>query len=82
MNMTMDLYIDYLICSTSYTTATGLSELTDNAISHDKVTRFLSSKDYTAADLWKQGKSLYRSVEDEDAVLIIDDTIEKKALYR
>lgn len=76
--MTMDLYIDYLICSTSYTTATGLSELTDNAISHDKVTRFLSSKDYTAADLWKQGKSLYRSVEDEDAVLIIDDTIEKK----
>jgi hypothetical protein len=37
-----DLYTDYLITSFSYTTATGLSGLVDNAISHDPVTRFLS----------------------------------------
>jgi hypothetical protein len=30
-----DLYTDYLITSFSYTTATGLSGLVDNAISHD-----------------------------------------------
>jgi hypothetical protein len=32
------LYTDYLITSFSYTTATGLSGLVDNAISHDPVT--------------------------------------------
>jgi hypothetical protein len=32
-----DLYTDYLITSFSYTTATGLSGLVDNAISHDEV---------------------------------------------
>jgi hypothetical protein len=30
-----DLYTDYLITSFSHTTATGLSGLVDNAISHD-----------------------------------------------
>jgi hypothetical protein len=37
-----DLYTDYLITSFSHTTATGLSGLVDNAISHDPVTRFFS----------------------------------------
>jgi hypothetical protein len=32
-----DLYTDYLITLFSYTTATGLSGLVDNAISHDPV---------------------------------------------
>jgi hypothetical protein len=43
-----DLYTDYLITSFSYTTATGLSGLVDNAISHDSVTRFLSQQDFTS----------------------------------
>ena len=38
----LDIYTDFLICSTSYTTATALSRATGNAISHDNVTRFLS----------------------------------------
>ena len=37
----LDLYSDYLICSFSYTTATGLAGLLDNAIRHDAITRFL-----------------------------------------
>jgi hypothetical protein len=41
-----DLYTDYLFTSFSYTTATGLSGLVDNAISHDLVTRFLSQHDF------------------------------------
>lgn len=76
--MSLDLYVDYLICSTSYTTATGLSRITDKTISHDKVTKFLSEKDYNASDLWKIAKSFYKSIEDENGVLIIDDSIEEK----
>jgi hypothetical protein len=78
MDMILGIYVDYLICSTSYTTATGLSKLTDNIISHDKVTRFLSSKDFTSSDLWLEGKPLYKTIEDENGVLIIDDSIEEK----
>lgn len=78
MNMSLSLYVDYLICSTSFTTATGLSRLTNNQISHDKVTRFLSSKDYTSADLWKIAKPFSQSILDEDGTIIIDDSIEEK----
>jgi hypothetical protein len=45
-----DLYTNYLITSFSYTTATGLSDLVDNTISHDPVTWFLSQQDFTSKD--------------------------------
>jgi len=48
-----ELYIDYLVTSFSYTTATGLSTLLDEEISHDQITRFLSHKQFSSADLWK-----------------------------
>jgi hypothetical protein len=41
----LDLYSDYLLASTRKTTATGLSELADGAISHDQITRFLSGEE-------------------------------------
>jgi len=47
----LELYTDYLLSSFSYKTATGLSILLEGEISHDKVTRFLSSEDFTAAKL-------------------------------
>ena len=71
MQNIFDLYVDYLICSTSYTTATGLSKLTHNAISHDKVTRALSDRDMTSADLWLHAKSTYKNIED----MAIDEQI-------
>lgn len=74
----LDLYIDYLICSTSYTTATGLSNVTENSISHDRITRFLSKRDYTGRDLWLIAKPLVRKIEAADGVIDIDDTIEEK----
>jgi predicted nucleic acid-binding Zn finger protein len=74
----LDLYVDYLICSTSYTTATGLSKVTNNAVSHDKITRFLSAREYSNKDLWRVAKPLVRQIESENGVLIIDDTIEEK----
>ncbi len=74
----LDIYSDYLLCSFGLTTATGLSTLLDGAISHDKITRFLSGSDFTSAHLWELVKPLVRPIQSEDAVLIFDDSIEEK----
>lgn len=74
----LETYTDYLISSFSYTTATGLSILVEGEISHDKVTRFLSSEDFTSSELWKTIKRKVREIESEDGVIIVDDTIEEK----
>jgi hypothetical protein len=63
-----DLYTDYLITSFSYTTATGLSGLVDNAISHDPVTRFLSQQDFTSKELGKVIKKTVREIETGEGV--------------
>lgn len=74
----LDLYTDYLLSSYSQTSATGLSAMVDGAVSHDSVTRLLSEREYTSKDLWLQVKQTIRQVEQEDAVLIFDDTIVEK----
>lgn len=79
-NKIMDLYTDFLICSTGLTTATALSTIVDNDVSHDQITRMLSKKDYTSKDLWRDVKSLVRKLETttDTGYFIIDDTIEEK----
>ena len=74
----LELYSDYLLSSFGATTATGLSALVEGAISHDQVTRFLSGADYDARTLWQQIKPLVRAIEQDDGVLIVDDTIQEK----
>jgi hypothetical protein len=61
----LDLYRDYLLVSTRKTTATGLSELVDGAISHDQITRFLSGKELDGKFLWLKTKKLIRQYENE-----------------
>jgi hypothetical protein len=73
-----DLYIDYLISSFGATTATGLSSMVGGSISHDKITRMLSRKPGTSADLWRVVRPLIRQSETADGVLIIDDSISEK----
>lgn len=73
-----DLYTDYLISSTFRRTATGLSDILDGEISHDKVTRFLSREDYGSKELWYHVKPFVRRAESENGLLIFDDTIEAK----
>ena len=73
-----ELYIDYLVTSFSYTTATGLSDLLDGDISHDQITRFLSHKQFSSADLWKNVKEDVRKIESDEGVLIFDDTVQEK----
>ena len=73
-----ELYIDYLVTSFSYTTATGLSNLLDGELSHDQITRFLSKRQFTSADLWINVKIEVRQIEYDDLVLIFDDTVQEK----
>lgn len=76
--MILDLYTDYLISSFSQTSATGLSRLVEEAVSHDQVTRFLSSEPFTSKELWHLVKPHVRQIEEDEGVIIIDDTIEEK----
>ncbi|WP_141764570.1 transposase, partial [Hymenobacter glacialis] len=84
MSCTLDLYTDYLISSTGQTSATGLSRLLDGAVSHDQVTRWLSSSYLDSEQVWKQAKPVIRAAEqqradDDFAVLLVDDSILEKA---
>jgi hypothetical protein len=48
----LDICSDYLISHNGYATATGLSNMLDGQISHDKITRFLNTRSCTSKDLW------------------------------
>ena len=75
----LELYTDYLICNASgYATATGLSAMLNGEISHDQITRFLSSSKQGSKELWLKVKSVVRQIETEDGVLIFDDSIAEK----
>ena len=74
----VDLYSDYLLSSFGATTATGLSDLLEGSISHDQITRFLSQEDFDSKTLWQLVKPMVRDIEDDDGVLIFDDTIQEK----
>lgn len=75
----LDLYTDCLLSTFGAATATGLSAMVDGDVSHDQITRFVSTQEYTSKDLWQQVKSTVRSVERENGVLIFDNTIQEKA---
>jgi len=65
----LEVYSDYLIISSSQTTATGLSKVLGGQTSHDKITRFLSQEDWTSKDLWEFVKPALRQCEPDDGVL-------------
>jgi len=75
----LDLYSDFLLSGTGERTATKLSAALGGFISHDKVTRFLSTEDYDSKTLWREVKPYVRKIEQpKGGSLIFDDTIEAK----
>jgi hypothetical protein len=74
----LDLYTDYLLSSFGQTTATGLSKMTEGAISHDQVSRMLASPKMTSKEWWRMVKPQVRKIEQSDGVMIIDDSIVEK----
>jgi len=67
-----------LVSSFNYTTATGLSEALCGQISHDKITRFLSSEEMDSKEFWKLIKAVVRQYERDDGMLIFDDIVAEK----
>lgn len=74
----LDIYSDYLISAFGLTTATGLSSLLEGQISHDRIQRFLASEKRASNDLWSVVKPHIRAIQQEDGVLIVDDSIAEK----
>lgn len=77
-NPIFELYIDYLIVSTGQTTATGLSQLTEEIISHDAITRMLREPLSSSMHLWKRIKSFVQEIASDEGVLVLDDSIAEK----
>ena len=73
-----DIYTDYLIIFTGQTSATGLSNMMDNAITHDKITRLLSSGCLNSKWLWQYVKPICHEISSNKGVLVLDDSIEEK----
>ena len=78
MEDNIDLYTDYLLSSFGQTSSTGLSRLVDEAISHDRISRFLSGNEFNSRTLWQEVKPLVRKYQTDDACLIFDDIIVAK----
>lgn len=74
----LDLYSDYLISAFGPTTGTGFAALLEGAVSHDRIQRFLAQDEFTSADLWLLVKPHVRAIEQDDACLIVDDSIAEK----
>jgi len=77
VNNLLDLYTDCLLVTPTYSTATGLSSVTDNKVSHDQITRLLSEK-IDSQTLWEQVKPLTHEIRCPEGLLIIDDSIGPK----
>lgn len=77
VNNLLDLYTDYLLVAPTYCTATGLSAVTENRVSHDQVTRLLSGK-LDSATLWREVKPMVHEIRSHEGLLVIDDSIEPK----
>ena len=77
--MTCWIYLhNYLLSSCGLATATGMSAALDNRITHDKVTDLLSSDYISSRRLWAEVKPMCEEIQQDDAVLIIDDSVEAK----
>ncbi len=74
----VDLYTDYLISSSSYTTATGMSHLL--CVKHDKITRALSTGVYDSKFLQKTVKPYIEELTQakKNIILSFDDSIQEK----
>lgn len=74
----LDVYSDYLISAFGQTTGTGLSELLGGTVSHDRIQRFLSQNEFSSGNLWHIVKPHVRTLQREEGVMIVDDSIAEK----
>jgi DDE superfamily endonuclease len=77
-SMLLDLYTDYLIAGVGQATSTGFSSVLNNQVTHDMATQLLGSGYISSRRLWSMVKPMCEEIEDENGVLIIDDSVEAK----
>ena len=78
VNKLIDLYTDFLIYTPQIATSTLLSKVLDGKVSHDKFTRMLSKGVLDSKKIWDYSKVVCQEIRTNDAVLIIDDSVEEK----
>ncbi|NQY08231.1 MAG: hypothetical protein HRT71_01770 [Flavobacteriales bacterium] len=64
----LQIYQEDLMASSFQVTCTGLLDITGNVISHDKLTRLLSSGFVNEKHVWKQAKVICQELVDNKAV--------------
>lgn len=74
----LDLYTDYLLSSSNQVSCTVLSEALNKKIKHDSFTRMLNCGFINSRYLWQISKPICKEIKDDDAVLILDDSVEAK----
>ncbi len=77
VNNLLELYTDYLLVAPNNCTATGLSAITDNLVSHDQITRLLTGR-LDSRTLWREVKPMVHEIRSSEGLLIIYDSIEPK----
>lgn len=78
VNNLSELYEELLLISPGLVTATGISKVMDNEVSHDKITRLLSGGTFSEIYIWRKAKPLCHEIATEASVFIIDDSIQEK----
>lgn len=71
-----EIYKAFLQASSVRYSGLALSEVSPEPLSHDSVSRWLSSSNFRPREIWQIAKSNIRK--DEDCLLIVDDTILNK----
>lgn len=74
----IDLYTDFLVYTPGVATCTLLSEVLQGEVSHDKFTRMLSKGVLNSKKVWQNTKVICQEIQNEQAVLIVDDSVEEK----
>jgi putative transposase len=75
----LKLYSDFLIANQNRYSGVELSRVAPGEISHDRISRWLSSSRFTPSELWTQTKDL---VNKQTGYLVVDDTLLEKRYSR
>jgi hypothetical protein len=75
MELLLDAYTDFLMICPGQASATFMSDILAGSVSHDQITRLLSSGKVNSQALWKMTKPICHEVQSNDGVLIVDDSI-------
>ena len=78
MDVLTDYYTDFLSVCPAQASATFMSEVLDGVVSHDQITRLLSSGKINSSALWKLVKPMCHELQSTDGVLVIDDSVQPK----